>query len=212
MLPFPPFTTFAASAGVTALNHLLAQEVWAAQRLSRHSGKTVRLVSGRTSFSLTISSAGSVQLADPAVVPDVTLTLPPGQFGQLLDVLRHKDPEQIVEAMHIQGDAGLANAVADLARHLRWDIEHDLARVVGDIPAARLVSGARQLTQGVVRTGERLAGNLSEFVTEEDPMVLGRYAFSAFQTDYSRLSAQLDQLERRIGRLEQVQSSYAGRP
>ena len=205
MLPFPPLMTLAASAGVKALNHLLGREDWAAQRLSRHSGKTVRLAFGTTTLSLTIGSAGQVQLADQAVVPDVTLTLPSGQFGPLFDVLRHKDPEHIIEAMHIQGDAGLVNVVADLARNLRLDVEHDLAQVVGDIPASRLISGARGVTQGLARAGERLAGNLGEFVTEEDPLVLGRYAFSAFQTECSSLVSRLDLLEQRLNRLEQKQ-------
>lgn len=207
MLPFPSFTTLATSAGVTALNHLLGREAWAAQRLSRHSGKTVRLALGQTFVSLTVGNDGRVQLADHAIVPDVTLTLPSGQLGQLLDLLRHKDPEQIVEAMHIQGDAGLATVVADLARHLRWDIEHDLAGVVGDIPAARLVNGARAVAQGLAQAGERLAGNFSEFVSEEDPMVLGRYGFSAFQTDFTQLERRLDQLDHRIARLEQARLS-----
>ncbi|MFA5596193.1 MAG: SCP2 domain-containing protein [Pusillimonas sp.] len=202
MLPFPPFTTLAASAGVTTLNRLLVREVWAAQRLSRHAGKTVRLALGQTFVSLTIANNGQVQVADTSIVPDVTLTLPAGQFGQVFDLLRHKDPEQLVEAMHIQGDAGLANVVADLARNLRWDVESDLAGIVGDIPAARLVSGTRAVAQVLQQAGERLAGNISEYFTEEDPLVVGRYGFSVLQADCRTLSRQLDQLEQRLTRLE----------
>ncbi len=202
MLPFPPFSTLAASAGVTALNRLLGREAWAVQRLSRHAGKTVRLALGQTFISLTIASDGLVQVADASIVPDVTLTLPAGELGQVFNVMRHKDPEQLVDAMHIQGDAGLANVVADLARNLRWDVESDLARVVGDIPAARLVSGARALAQGLKQAGERLAGNVGEFLTEEDPVLTGRYGFSVLQADCSNLLHRLDQLDHRMARLE----------
>ena len=202
MLPFPPLTTLAASVGVTALNRLLGREAWAAQRLSRHSGKTVRLALGQTFVSLTIANNGQMQVADTSIVPDVTLTLPAGRLGQIFDVLRHKDPEQLVEAMQIQGDAGLANVVADLARNLRWDAESDLARVVGDIPAARLVSGGRAIAQGLKQAGEHFAGNLSEYLTEEEPLVAGRYGFAALQADYSALLRRLDQLDQRMTRLE----------
>ena len=42
-------------------------------------------------------------------------------------------------------------------------------------------------------------------MTEEDPLVLGRYAFSAFQTECSSLVSRLDLLEQRLNRLEQKQ-------
>ena len=211
MLPFLPLAPLLSSAGVSALNRLLMQESWAAQRLARHAGKTVRLAVGETYFSLTIASDGRVQRADTAIVPDVTLTLPASGLGQLFEMIRQKDAEQLVDAMHIQGDAGLASVVADLARHLRWDFEADLARLTGDIPAARLVSGSRSLVQGLQRASERLAGNFVEYVTEEEPLVLGRNGFAAQQGQLALLSTRLDQLEQRLTRLTRSARSTAGR-
>jgi hypothetical protein len=57
--------------------------------------------------------------------------------------------------MEIQGDAALAGEVGWLAENLRWDIEDDLARIVGDAPAHQLarvmrwgVDAARRLAAG----------------------------------------------------------------
>lgn len=211
MLPIPPFTALVTSAGVTALNRLLGREAWAAQRLDRHTGKTVRFVLGRTSVSLTICAGGTVQAADSAIVPDVVLTLPSNQTGQLFDLLRHKDPEQIVDALHIQGDAGLANVVAELARHLRWDIEHDLARVLGDVPAMRLISGGQALVQGLSRAGQRLAGNVGEYLTEEEPVLLGRHSLLAWQGSLAQARLALDTLEQRVSALERQRPIQGGR-
>jgi ubiquinone biosynthesis protein UbiJ len=42
--------------------------------------------------------------------------------------------------MEISGDAEFATQVGWLAENLRWDIEDDLARVIGDVPARQLAS------------------------------------------------------------------------
>ena len=56
---------------------LLKREDWARERLVRHAGKTVRFALGGFSLGLTIGSDGLAELSDPAVVPDVTLTVSP---------------------------------------------------------------------------------------------------------------------------------------
>jgi ubiquinone biosynthesis protein UbiJ len=43
----------------------------------------------------------------------------------------------------------LAAEVAWLADNLRWDIEEDLARVLGDVPAHALAQAARRLVQAL---------------------------------------------------------------
>ncbi|ROT44874.1 SCP2 domain-containing protein [Pusillimonas sp. NJUB218] len=211
MLPFFPPPPFVASAGISALNRLLRREPWAAERLSRHAGKTVRFIIGRAEVSLVIGSQGTLQSADAAVVPDVTLTLPEKQTGRLFDVIRHQDPEQIVDALHIQGDAGLANVVADLARHLRWDVEDDLARVVGDIPATRIMAGARAVSRSFAAAGQRLAGNVAEYLTEESPTLMAKAHLPVHQERTAQLLQQLDQLDRRVEQLERHNASGRGR-
>ena len=41
-------------------------------------------------------------------------------------------------AVRIEGDVQLAAEVNWLADHVRWDMEEDLARIVGDVPAHTL--------------------------------------------------------------------------
>jgi ubiquinone biosynthesis protein UbiJ len=43
----------------------------------------------------------------------------------------------------------LAAEVAWLADNLRWDIEEDLSRVLGDVPAHALAQAARRVMQGL---------------------------------------------------------------
>ena len=163
MLPFLlPFTTLRLAP--SALNALLKREDWARERLQRHAGKTARLALGGFSLSLTIGSDGHVETSDTAVVPDVTLTV----VTEKLVVLKHMFSEQsrpdMAEIMHISGDAALAQVVADLAKHLRWDAQEDLANAVGDIPAAKLVAGVQALSGGLREAGKRFAHNVAEFL------------------------------------------------
>ncbi|WP_459616783.1 ubiquinone biosynthesis accessory factor UbiJ [Bordetella sp. 2513F-2] len=182
-----------------ALNALLAREAWARERLARHAGKTARLAAGALGVSLTIDSEGMLSPADPAIVPDVTLTLAAGKLQPAL--LLSRERPDFAGLTHISGDAALAQLVAELARDLRWDAEDDLARVVGDIPAARLASGARLLGEGLRTAGGRLAANVAEYLSEEQPLVLGRPAFEQWRQDLAGLQAALDDLDRRAAQL-----------
>jgi ubiquinone biosynthesis protein UbiJ len=200
MFPIPSFLAPAA-VGARALNQLLRREEWARDRLARHSGKTVRFSAGRYAVGLSIQADGHVAASDPAVVPDVTLAVPEGRLGQLAQALRGGQPDEIAALLHVQGDAGLAQLVSELARDLRWDVEAELADRVGDVAALRLMGGARVLGRGVRRAGERLAGNVGEYLSEESHALLGRPAYEQWRDDLARMQARLDGLERRAARL-----------
>ncbi|NYT62693.1 SCP2 sterol-binding domain-containing protein [Alcaligenaceae bacterium] len=197
MLPLPPFL---APTAVFArmLNKLLQRESWARDRLSRHSGKTARFMLGSITVSLTIQAGGLLEPSDPVIVPDVTLTIPANRITQLPVVLRARDPALLTELMHIQGDAGLAQAVSDLARDLRWDIEDDLSGLVGDIAARRLLQTGRAVVEGVQVSAERLAGNVSEFISEESGLMASRPAFNDHAARLQGMQALLERLEVRV--------------
>ncbi|MEY4748993.1 MAG: hypothetical protein RIQ60_1207 [Pseudomonadota bacterium] len=60
--------------------------------------------------------------------------------------------------MEIQGDAALAAEVGWLAEHLRWDIEDDVARIVGDAPAHQFARMMRWVVEGARRLAASGAG------------------------------------------------------
>ncbi|WP_397473935.1 SCP2 domain-containing protein [Pusillimonas sp.] len=202
MLAFPPLPA-PASVCARLLNSLLRREDWAKERLERHAGKSVRFVAAPWQISLSIRADGLVEASDQAIVPDVTLTLPGDKLAQVPAILRRGDTDEITALLHIQGDAGLAQVVSELARGLRWDAEDDLARVVGDVAAVRLMGVARGLAKGAERSVTRMAENVGEYLAEENPQVLGRYAFEDWRGRLDAMGQRLLQLERRVERLEQ---------
>jgi len=206
MFAFPPFPA-PASVCARLLNKLLSREDWAKDRLARHAGKSVRFVAAPWQVGLYIRNDGSVEASDPVIVPDVTLTLPGKRLAQLPAILQRGDTDEITALLHIEGDAGLAQVVSELARGLRWDIEDDLARIVGDVPAVRLLGAARGLTRGARRSAQRLSENISEYLVEENPQVLGRIAFEEWRDRVSVMQQRLDRLEGRVERLTEPRSA-----
>ncbi|NGM86703.1 hypothetical protein G5B35_05200 [Parapusillimonas sp. SGNA-6] len=203
MLPLPSFLAPAAFSG-SLLNKLLQREQWARDRLSRHAGKTVRFMVGGFRAEYAIQATGLVQASDPAVMPDVILTVPAQKLARLPAVLAARDPEAIADIMHVQGDAGLAQVVSDLARDLRWDVEEDLARVVGDVAAVRVLATGRSLVDGARTAAWRLAGNAGEFISEESGLVASQPAMQAWAARLAELQDKLERLESRIGALDRT--------
>lgn len=201
MLPIPDFLA-PARVFSKVLNGLLSRERWAAERLGRHEGKTIRLFVGAQSVSVTVLSGGLVQVAQAQLTPDVTLTLPLNQAGRALQAVREGSTDDVAQYLHVQGDAGLANLVAELARTLRWDFEEDLARIVGDVVATHLTKAVRSAVRGAQRSGDRLAGNVAEYLSEERGVLLNHHARQSWASGVQDAVFRLDAVERRIQLLE----------
>jgi ubiquinone biosynthesis protein UbiJ len=116
------------------------------------------------------------------------------------------DTAQRMSAVRIDGDAALAHVIGDLARDLRWDVEDDLARVVGDIPAARVLSTIHGVVAEVRKGAWRFAENVAEYVSEETGAVASSYALQAWGADVRRIR---DDAERAAKRVEQLSARIA---
>lgn len=135
---------------VLLLNHVLMQEPEAMARLARQQGRAVLFQWRDLSFMLQCTPAGLFDLADAvsavdARAPDLTLTVTevsPLAVAQAL--LAGEQP-----AVRIEGHVALASELNWLAEHLRWDVEEDLARLIGDAPAHGLAQAARRAAQAL---------------------------------------------------------------
>ncbi len=126
---------------VLLLNHVLMQESEAMTRLARHKDQ-IMLAQWRTFyFKLVATPAGLLDLADPQAKPDLVLTLTDASPLALAQAVFKGDKP----AVRIEGDVQLAAEVNWLTEHVRWDLEEDLARVIGDVPAHTLGEMARAM-------------------------------------------------------------------
>lgn len=136
---------------VLLLNHVLMQEKEAMNRLARKKGSVIHLRWGAFALDLLLTPAGLTDRAPAGRTPDLTLTVAlqaPWEMAQTW--LEGKAP-----AVKIEGDVQLAAEVGWLADNLRWDIEEDLSRIVGDVPA-----------HAIAEAGQRVLAALREFLAK----------------------------------------------
>jgi ubiquinone biosynthesis protein UbiJ len=184
-----------------AFNLLVRQQPWAAQRLANHAGQTLRIRLGEFQLSFTIEHDGTLVAADSAVVPDVVLEfiaekLP---WSTLLAPGANAD---FAQAVHITGQAALAQVVSDLARDLRPDPEDALAQLLGDIPARRLNQGARAAVAGVHTLARSLIQNIAEYLSEESETLATTPALVTLTQGVKLTAARIDQIERQHAALQ----------
>ena len=130
---------------VLFLNHVLMQEKEAQNRLLRKKGSVVHVRWGVFALDLVITPAGLLDRAAPGVKPDLLLAVTAESPAVVMQsVMAGKAPP-----VKIEGDVQLAAELGWLADNLRWDLEEDLSRIIGDVPAHTLAGFARQALAGL---------------------------------------------------------------
>lgn len=124
---------------VLLLNHVLMQEPEAMARLARQKGRVVLFHWREFEFKLQLTPAGLLDLAATETPSDLTLSVSESSPLALAQAALAGDKP----AVRIEGDVQLAAEVNWLVDHVRWDLEEDLARIVGDAPAHGLAQAAR---------------------------------------------------------------------
>jgi ubiquinone biosynthesis accessory factor UbiJ len=179
------------------VNHVLRSAPLAMERLRRHAGRTAAFHVGPVTLAFTVQTTGEVTAALPQAPRDLTVRISPF----LLPRLAARDDAAFRE-IEMQGDMELAQEVSFLARHLSWDVEEDLSKVVGDIAAHRMVSGARGLSRWGRDAALRTAQGAAEYWTEESPLIASSAKVQDFVRQVSELRDAVERLEKRIEHAE----------
>ena len=183
-----------------AFNLLTRQQPWAAERLARHAGKTLRIVLGGFSLTFQLSAAGQLVPAEISSTPDVVLEINPQSLDPVAWLSPRARPD-MAEYVHVSGQAALAQVVSELSRDLRPDPEDALAQWLGDVTARRIVQGARSAATGASAALRGLGRNVAEYLSEETDALAGRPLMESFVQAQSRVRAQLATLEQRAAEL-----------
>jgi ubiquinone biosynthesis accessory factor UbiJ len=178
------------------VNRLLEAQPWARQRLAPFAGETLELrAPPLPTLRLRILEGGS--LASGEADPALTMTLKP----ELLVALARRE-EHALRAVDVQGSGRLAAEILVLVRHLRWDIEEDLSRLVGDVVAHRLAGAARAFAAWNVDAAQRLAGALVDYATDEKRLLVRRAELEHLAEPLAQLRDAIARLEKRLDRFE----------
>ena len=160
-------------------NHVLDAAAWARARLAPFAGQAIELRAPLLpTLVATITPQGRLEPGGAA--PAVTIDLP---------------------FLKISGEAELAAVVDELSRTLRWDVEEDLSRVIGDVLAHRVAGAASAARAWQRDAAERVGEALAGYAAEEARLAVRRSELDAFAASVGGLARALDGLEPRVRRL-----------
>jgi ubiquinone biosynthesis protein UbiJ len=149
---------------VLLLNHVIAAEPQAMERLRGHAARTVRIELENWPAFLPAPAPVGFRITPPGLVewvespgeqaPDLRVAVdaanPALAFARFVAGER---PE-----VRVEGDAGFASDVDWLIENLRWDVEDDLARLVGNAPAREIARFGRAVAKAIREAARRLDG------------------------------------------------------
>jgi len=104
--------------------------------------------------------------------------------------------------VQIRGDAEIANAYRELLALARPDLEEELSRVVGDLPARRLARFARQTGAWLRKTRRTAGANVAEYLQEESRDLVNRPELEEFLHGVDEVRDAADRVEARLVLLE----------
>lgn len=179
-----------------SLNHLLRQSPGAAEALRRHAGCSVRFDLTLARFDFRIGddgyfSEGMVETPDAVIRPTAALLTRLPFFGR--EALRDAD---------YSGDPALLATLDRVFKQLDWDVEADLAPIVGDVAAHRLHAFGRDALAGLAHTFSALGHNASEYVVEEAELMARGVDVDRFNHEVDLLADDVARLDARLRRLE----------
>jgi ubiquinone biosynthesis accessory factor UbiJ len=148
---------------VLFLNHVLMAEPQAQERLRRQKGKPVRVQWGEFNLTLAATAAGLLERPSGHAKPELSVTLTQvSPLDLARSVIAGDKP-----GVDIQGDVQLAAEVAWLVDNVRWDVEEDLSRLVGDAMAHTLVRVARSAAIAIRGFVERGPGGIGVQISKD---------------------------------------------
>lgn len=186
---------------ITAQNHVLRRAPWALERLRGFAGRQVVLVCGSIEIRFAIDDEGYLGHVRDDAPTDVRIEVP---LEQLPALAAGDTP-----SLRLVGDADLAETTGFVFRNLRWDLDEDLSRLIGDVAAHRLGTVARGLRKAHARAWEGARDNAVEFLTEEAALLVTHSepealmpALLGLRDDLARCEKRLERLTRAIASLE----------
>ena len=160
------------------INHVLASEPVAAEHLRAHAGRCILLhfdgwpglLPALPAMAFRITPAALLEWCGMDVPADADLRVHIDASNPALGFVQWLGGER--PRIDVQGDAALAGDVNWLFENLRWDVQDDLARLVGQAPAheiARLASGVAAGLRAAASTLAGVAGRARDAAAGQPP-------------------------------------------
>tara|TARA_B100000780_G_C21065673_1_gene428503 strand:+ start:200 stop:775 length:576 start_codon:yes stop_codon:yes gene_type:complete len=175
-------------------NHLLSQNDWMQSDLINHKNKIVIIeISGfKTIFK--VKEDGQVEMINDSKDYDCKIKLTINDLiGQLVNNKNGK--------INIEGDIELANKISQVLRKIEWDLEEDLAKYIGDIPAIHTTKALKKIKNTTKENIKTLTSSLIEYWQEENKILAKTRDVEMFNKKIDTIVEDTERVEARINNI-----------
>jgi len=173
------------------VNHLLSQNDWMQSKLIAHKNKAITISISNFEIHFEIENTGQLKTIDKKKKIDCIIKLSINDFiSQIINNNKGK--------ISIEGDLELAKEVSEILKQIEWDIEEDLSKYIGDIPARHTTRLIKKILHASKNNINNLTGSLLEYWEEENKILAKKNHVSKFNYEVDQIVEDVDRLEAKI--------------
>ena len=98
----------------------------------------------------------------------------------------------------IDGDLELANQFSQVLKKIEWDIEEDLSKYIGDIPAIHSTKILKKVLTSTKKNIVNIAGALLEYWQEENQILTKKVDVENFNSEVDRMVEDTERCEAKM--------------
>ena len=187
-----------------ALNRNLASSPGARARCTALQGQRLLVRITGTGLQISIESLGDTLSLSRTPIGDFNVTVEGSPINLL--ALTGNNPERLLQSgqVTVRGDAEILQRYRALALLLQPDLEEELSRLIGDLPAHHIGRLARSLWSFGRRAASNTVRNAAEYLAHENHTLVPRAEAEAFMADVNQLREDVDRAIARLRTLEET--------
>ena len=176
------------------LDHLLSQNDWMQTKLIDHKDKVVVIEISGLKLILKIDEKGLLHSLYESEEFDCVIKLTVNDF---INQLINKKNGNI----SIKGDLELANQVSQVLKKIEWDVEEDLSKYIGDIPATQATKVLKKIVINSQKNISNITGALLEYWQEENKILTKKRDVEIFNSEVDKIVEDTERLEAKIKKI-----------
>ena len=186
------------------LNRHLASSPGARARCAALQGQRLLVRITGTGMQISIESLGDTLSLSRTPVGEFNVTVEGSPINLL--ALTGDNPERLLQSgqVVIRGDAEILQRYRALGLLLQPDLEEELSRLIGDLPAHHIGRLARSLWSFGRRAASNTVRNAAEYLAHENHTLVPRAEAEAFMADVDQLREDVDRAIARLRTLEET--------
>ena len=173
------------------LDHLLSQNDWMQTKLIGHKNKIIVIEISGLKIILRIDKNGLLHSMSESNKFDCIIKLTANDF---INQLINKKNGNI----SIEGDLELANHVSQVLKKIEWDVEEDLSKYIGDIPAIQATKVLKKILANGKKNIVNITGGFLEYWQEENKILTKKRNIEVFNSEVDKIVEDTEILEAKI--------------